>query len=307
MPRPTVGALESSGDGCPSGTAFPTLGQAPDGQWRYNIIFSELEAATARATPNPSVECNLSVHATPALGYRMRIGSTIVQGTHLTRGGASTSLDGVYSWDTASAVQIPMINFHIEPARKVEYSFGHTVDHIPSTEGNWGATFESPVLTWSACNEDGGKTLGLSAGIKLHATRGSADQDAEIALQRSDVGMGWWWIFESCGFSGHWSSTYFVGGQTVPATLDVQGDHGTFRTAGFTGQLFDIKRTVREQGDSFDPGAFEEIGQTTHVHGRWSALRDDGWFDFDVNGDTFDGHWGTGENGPLEDHWRGRR
>jgi hypothetical protein len=257
----------------------------------------------------------------------MRIASMLLQGTHVTRGGASTRVEGEYSWSLPAGFAFPTLPFSVEPARGVMGAGHHVVhvDNIPSTEGNWGATLDSGVLAWSACNEDGGQNVQLEAALTLRAGQGASGPEAEIALQRSDAGMAWRWMFESCGFSGSWSSTYAVpGGGSVRATLDVHGDHGTYQTASFKGRLFDIERRfgpveppiydVRsfagrrpDEARSSATEAPDGTRRVAHVHGRWSALGHEGWFDFDVDGDRFDGQWGFSDGGMPAGRWWGQR
>jgi hypothetical protein len=298
-PRPTVGILQSSGEGCPTGTAFATLGRTPDGRWNYDIVFSSFQAVTSWVTPRRSVACEVAVDVTPPPGYRLRVARALVQGTHLTEGDASTLLDGHYTWQMPSGAWTPDMRFSVEPARG---AWGHAgasrvsrVEHIPSTVGNWGATFDDTSDDWSPCADGGAATVRLMGRMTLEATRGRSGVDAEIALQRSAVGLGWSWVFERCGgnadlFSGTWSSTYVTaGGQQVQATIHVQGDHGTYRAFGWTGQLFDI----RIQGN--------------HVHGRWSALGQDGWFEFEVQRESFSGEWGFRGASVPSGRWWGTR
>jgi hypothetical protein len=299
VPRPDVHGFRLLGDGCAPNTVVGTLGRAPDGQWNYDLVFTDFQAVTDPGRSPASRECGVAVDVTPPPGYRMRIASMLVQGTHVTYGAASTKVSGMYTWwpMRKPSEGIADLHFALEPgnARVSPTGTGDLrvagVDNLDAPEGNWGVSFAEEPARWSKCADP----ITVVGTVTLTADRGSSDREAELSLQRSDVGLGWGWKFERCGggggdtrfFDGHWISTYAApGGQLVRATIDAQGDEGTYQTSTWSGRLFDL----HADGD--------------HVLGSWAALNRTGWLDFEVNGGQFTGKWGfQGESGEAGAWW----
>jgi hypothetical protein len=297
IPQPAVGPLALDGEGC-SG-ASGELAQDASGQWTYTLVFPSLGAFTTPASAAAFNSCAAEVDVTPPVGYRLSIGKLIVEGTHMTPQGATTRVDGSYELDGNGAM--PM-SFALEPRRGVSLDMPDMMqvvhqDGIGSPAGNWGVEIVETMKMWSKCNTDGGMAPATLRGqLSLSAQRDAAGLEADIAVQRSDVGMMWAWRFERCAggeaFAGDWRSAYIApNGQQVSAFISVRGSAGTYRTSSWTGQLSQIR---------VDHGT---------VRGRWSALGQNGWFAFRLDGDQrFDGEWGFGHEGTTtQGRWWGER
>jgi hypothetical protein len=297
IPQPVVGGLSLDGEGC-SG-ASGELAQDASGQWTYTLVFPSLGAFTTAADAMAFSSCSAEVDVTPPVGYRMSIGKLIVEGTHMTPQGATTRVDGNYELDGNGAM--PM-SFAVEPRRGVSLDMPDMMqvvhqDGIGSPAGNWGVEIVERMTMWTECNADGSMAPATLRGLlNLSAQRDGAGRQAEIAVQRSDVGMMWAWRFERCAggdaFAGDWRSTYIApNGRQVSAFISVRGSEGTYRTSSWTGQLSQIR---------VDRGT---------VRGRWWAQGQGGWFAFRLDGGTrFDGEWGFGHEGTTaQGRWWGER
>lgn len=297
LPQPTTGELSLDGEGCAG--ASGELAQDAAGQWSYTLIFPALQAYTDAQNAEAFNSCAAEIDVTPPIGYRMRIGKLIVEGTHATPHGAKTEVEGSYELDTGDAMSM---RFTIEPRRGVRLEMRDMMrvvgqDGIGAPEGNWGVEIEETMPQWSDCNSDGAMTPATLRGhLDLSAARQHAGREAEIAVQRTDVGMMWAWRLEPCGggeaFEGEWRSTYVApNGRLVHAQINVHGTQGTYRTSSWTGRLSEIR---------VDHG---------NVRGLWSAQGQSGWFNFRLDGgQRFDGEWGRGSPGTAaQGRWWGER
>jgi hypothetical protein len=87
-----------------------------------------------------------------------------------------------------------------------------------------------------------------------------------------------------------WNSSYLADTQRIAASLEFNGDHGSYQTSGFRGELKDV------------------IYFDDQISGRWEVGGDSGWFEFPLRGSSFSGFWGHGELGsPLGGEWSGNR
>ncbi len=94
-------------------------------------------------------------------------------------------------------------------------------------------------------------------------------------------------------FDGYWHSHYqiYSSHQKVNAELSIDGDHGTYRTKSFTGNLYNIT-----YHDSW-------------MEGQWYVGSKYGWFKFemDMHSHTFSGTWGYYSNTEAAGSWDGSR
>lgn len=296
LPEPHVSNLQLEGDGC-SG-AGGELAEDASGQWSYTLVFPDLAVTSSGRSMS---SCAAQIEVAPPRGFRLRISKVIVEGTHMTPPGAHTEVLGRYELDQGMPMAMPM-EFIVEPSRQVRVAMDDMLrvsqtDGIGSSAGNWGVVIDETMQQWTDCNVDGAsRPVQLRGGLQLRATSSSIAPDAELAVQRSDVGMMWAWWLESCHgaepFAGEWSSTYMApNGHQIPATIRVQGTSGSYQTPHFTGQL----RDIRVQGGV--------------VRGRWSVGLLGGSFAFRLDGSgSFDGQWAFGHPGsPGGGRWWGQR
>lgn len=100
-----------------------------------------------------------------------------------------------------------------------------------------------------------------------------------------------------CGMDGTWSTSYQAAdGSTVEASVQIDGNSGTYDVPGCQGQLYDI-RTAAPFG-----------GGPMVVKGRWRFCGGEtGTFSWSVDGDSFRGYWTFSGGGSPARQWNGQR
>lgn len=302
---PTVSSLQVEGSGCPNANSVAaSLTDDGNGRFSYGLVLADLDAATiVPATTYAEEYCEVSVRVRPPAGHQMRIAAVMLQGRHdAPRQGTTTSVQSSYrlvSNDDDDAMQMsfdvqtnqPLHDRDLGDMMRITQAEG-----IGSELGNWSLKVETNDMGWSACGEQ----VTLEGSVGASASSDDGVTDAEIAVQRADVttarGLAWGWEFRRCGggqagFDGRWESQYSVGNGWVGARLDISGGQGTYRTSGFTGQIFNV------------------VVQGRDVTGRWSAQGSNGWIRFRLanDGRSFQGSYGLGQDSTVRGSWNGER
>jgi len=249
--------------------------------FNYGITFAGSARVVARSQDEAYFNCEMQVDVTPPAGYGLRIKRFVMNGKHRTKGESDARAGSYYAAITEHDVQIADMSVSASPKQ------------LGSSEGPWQKVMEDEMSWVSPC----GKRVTLEGHLVLTASHDAATGGPLTELMVGATGVGsdflWGWTFEDCRWlQGRWSSRYETeSGQTVTAHLDIDGSHGTYRTAGFTGQLTDMQ--------------YSEDGET--VMGRWKVGHQSGWIEFSRNArGEFAGSWGR-EPGVFAGSWDGRR
>jgi hypothetical protein len=302
---PTVGVLTAEGDGCPGGSGVSSSLTQDGNRWVYGLVLADLDAATVLpGTTDASEQCDISVDVTPPPGYQMRIGAVLLQGRHdAPSQGTTTTVRSSYQLQPVGGDAMPVMSFAVDtnqPLARQRLGDGWRIasaQGIGAPLGNWDLSVESTMDQWAPCNA----AVTLSGSLTASARSDDGRSDAEVAVQRADVAvtrsLGWGWSFRRCdgggtgGWNGRWQSSYAVQGDSVAATLDLDGAQGTYRTASFVGRFYDLAAVGAE------------------LRGHWQASGSYGWVRFTLqpDGRSFRGVYGFGDDPTPSGAWNGRR
>ncbi len=301
---PTVSSLQVEGSGClDASRVAASLTDDGNGKFSYGLVLSDLDAATVLPGTSYAEEyCSVSVQVRPPAGHQMRIAAVMLQGRHdAPSHGTTTTVQSSYRLvsgdDDAMQMSFDVqTNKHLHDRDLGDMMRITRAEGVGTELGNWSLVVETNDMGWSPCGEQ----VTLEGSVGASASSDDGVTDAEIAVQRADVttarGLAWGWELRRCGggqagFDGRWHSQYSVGNGWVGANLDISGGQGTYRTSGFTGQIFDV------------------VVQGRDVTGRWSAQGSNGWIRFRLanDGRSFQGSYGLGHDPTVRGSWNGER
>lgn len=100
-----------------------------------------------------------------------------------------------------------------------------------------------------------------------------------------------------CGMDGSWDTTYQAAdGSTVEASVQINGDSGTYDVPGCQGELYNIRASA-----PFGGGPMVVRGQWRFCGGETGS------FSWSVDGDSFRGYWKFNGGGSPARQWNGQR